>query len=361
MIPSSAKPPDPANFHLLTLLRGLAALTVVIFHLRHWLPIPQASSQPLIGGMKSLINAGWFGVDVFFLISGYGLAAKLQGNQALKGVRGVGCFAWNRFWRIYPLYWTCCLITLGLAWAASHFNHLDWHHDFPPDPMGVLASLTLLEPLTGTPPILPIVTWALSCELGFYALVALGIMLRPRLSAAALTTAAAALAFANLLGWKPAFDRLLTFWPEFACGLLVFAAVHQRTRDKQTGFRAALAMIVALGLNALIGEQFRIVAVTVLGLGLVAAQPFDDAFRRAGHLRWLTWCGAISYPLFLLHVPLMSRVLNLGRRVMPAGKFAFVPVIAAAFSLAILTAWAVQRWIGVPTRALAHGQSAPTT
>lgn len=354
--------PDQAvsfYYNLLGALRGLAVLGVVFYHLSHAFRVQAEQPHASLGWLLPIFNGGWFGVDVFFLISGYGLAAKLAGDRRLTGINGARAFARNRFWRIYPVYWFCCLAVVLLAYAAHFFNQQDWRAAFPDDLGGVLASMLLIEPLTRTPPILPIVTWALSCEVGFYAVVLLGIMARPRPSDAILVSAATALAFVYLAGRMPMLGWLFAFWPQFACGLLLFAAVRQRQSHAPGAGLAALPALAALAVAAAVSFQWRITGTAAVGLLLVALKPFDQRLCRQPQLRWLAWCGSISFPLFLLHVPIGSCVMNLGRRALPAESAAFVLVIIAAVLAATMAAWAVHRWIERPTHVLAKRPSSP--
>src|SRR5947209_10067302 len=88
-------------------LRGVAACSVAIGH---------ACGGFVLGGT---------GVDVFFIMSGFILAGISQR-------RTPGRFLFDRFWRIYPLWW------IGVApWLASS-----------PDWQTLAASLTLF-PLFG--------------------------------------------------------------------------------------------------------------------------------------------------------------------------------------------------------------------
>ncbi len=346
----------PPYYASLTALRGVAVLAVVVFHLciafRSQTDTPHFS----LGWLLPVINQGWFGIDVFFLISGYGLAAKLAEKQYYSGVNGALSFARNRVWRIYPVYWLCCLAAVALAYASSRFNHLDWHQEFPGDLRGVLASALLIEPFTGTPPLLPIVTWTLNCEMGFYTIVMLGILTRPRVSDPLLICAAVLLAFAGMSGKIPVLGWLLSFWPQFVCGLLVFVAIDQRRQAKISTFHNVIGLLIIIGICAWWDRQSRLTVTTVLGLGLIAAWPIDGWLARQKPVRCLTWCGLISYPLFLLHVPVGSRVMNLGRRMIPANSAAFLLVIGFAASVAVVVAWAIHRQFAQPLNLLAKRQ-----
>ena len=75
-------------------LRGVAALLVVFFHFRFFLN--DIYAQKNLGYI--LFGGGAFGVDLFFMISGFIIAASTKNNS------GVLIFCIRRFFRIYPAF-----------------------------------------------------------------------------------------------------------------------------------------------------------------------------------------------------------------------------------------------------------------
>ena len=84
-------------------LRGLAAMSVVLFHFT-------TRYEELFGRANPLpLNFGWgdFGVDLFFMLSGFVILMTLERtSHSLK-------FAWGRFTRLYPAYWAAVALTFG--------------------------------------------------------------------------------------------------------------------------------------------------------------------------------------------------------------------------------------------------------
>ena len=83
-------------------LRGLAALMVVLYHLRGLLNY--SPYFPKIG--DTLFQGGPFGVDLFFIISGFIIAYSTQRNEHAKPAS----FLIRRFFRIYPAFFICLLV-----------------------------------------------------------------------------------------------------------------------------------------------------------------------------------------------------------------------------------------------------------
>jgi peptidoglycan/LPS O-acetylase OafA/YrhL len=90
-------------------VRGLAILLVLIFHyeLRRW-PWPSG-----VGGLfKALINAGWTGVDLFFVLSGFLITGILWRSR--ERPHYYRSFYTRRLFRIFPLYY----VALGAMFFA---------------------------------------------------------------------------------------------------------------------------------------------------------------------------------------------------------------------------------------------------
>jgi peptidoglycan/LPS O-acetylase OafA/YrhL len=79
-------------------LRGIAVLLVMLLHLY---AIEKKYSADTI--LPELFHLGAFGVDIFFLISGFIMATVTAGSE--KGIHTASNFLLLRLTRIYPLYW----------------------------------------------------------------------------------------------------------------------------------------------------------------------------------------------------------------------------------------------------------------
>lgn len=107
---------DPA----LTAARGVAALWVFVYHV--WLSVgPQRLLVPFAGttlDLTPLASAGWAGVDVFYVLSGFLLWGVFDdyASRRTDAIR-VGRFAERRALRILPPYYAqvALLAVLGLA------------------------------------------------------------------------------------------------------------------------------------------------------------------------------------------------------------------------------------------------------
>jgi peptidoglycan/LPS O-acetylase OafA/YrhL len=138
---------DRQTYIGLDVVRFLAALTVTVYHLAFlwWLP-----PGPLHGVFPvNPVRFGYVGVPVFFVLSGFIIAASALGRTARDFLRG-------RALRLYPAAWICVPITVAVA------------ADQPDVALRVFHSLVLWP----TGPWVEDVYWTLGVEIAFYLIIA---------------------------------------------------------------------------------------------------------------------------------------------------------------------------------------------
>jgi len=120
------------RLHALDTLRGVAALSIVIWHWQHFYAVSgvwqagwQRTAQPFYWALKPLYDAGWAAVDLFFALSGF-IFFWLYASAIRERAIGLGKFAWLRFSRLYPLFF----VTLIAAAVLQHFFHAATGHYF---------------------------------------------------------------------------------------------------------------------------------------------------------------------------------------------------------------------------------------
>jgi len=102
------------------LLRFASALAVLIFHYQHFAyvgthlpPDFDRAAQPLYAWLKPFYDGGYYGVQVFWCISGFIFYWKYAGRIAERGVSGYRFFV-LRFSRLYPLHFVTLLFMAGM-------------------------------------------------------------------------------------------------------------------------------------------------------------------------------------------------------------------------------------------------------
>jgi len=123
--------PVPGARHCVPLdgVRGIAVLLVLCYDCLKLAP----SGNPLTFGARWLASAGWTGVDLFFVLSGYLITGVLLETRGRPGYWR--SFFLRRSLRIFPLYYVTlltvfCLIPCGLwlmsapAWMSAPFREV---------------------------------------------------------------------------------------------------------------------------------------------------------------------------------------------------------------------------------------------
>lgn len=290
--------------------RGVACLLVIVFH-------STFHAQERAGLLGQVTQHLWIGVPIFFVISGYCIAAAA--DSAAKKGRPAGEFFWRRFKRIYPPYWIlfglAAVLVTGLdKFVAPVFSsgphpiaRINWL-----DGWQLLGNLTLTESWrdhvfgSGQKYFLGH-AWTLVFEEQFYAVCGIGLVLfRRHLFAfyAAITLATLGLMHLPVGGFF--FDG---HWLEFAAGIAVFYALnHGYTRTLCAVLAAAWLVQWAVADDWV--EASRAVAFG-FGLLLVLIHQWDEGLHESKAAMPVRWCGVMCYSLYLVHWPICKGVSEL--------------------------------------------------
>lgn len=334
-------------YFLLDVFRGLAALWVVMFHICTTLT-PQLAPSFMQSFVYKVSMHGQLGVGVFFVISGYCIAAAAFG--ALVSGKSVLRYSRDRVRRIYPAYLAslvvaCTVIAIQLV-AVRH--HLLVIHHTPQLPASLgewLANLTLCQIPAGSSMVIN-VYWSLCYEVFFYiiigTLLALSILVIRRA-----TLHHGLAAFIGLyyfvtiatLAWLIVNGDSVPFpfdeWHQFAIGGTLFFVLElkvgftdgaSRLRPLILGGAAAsfgfyvLFLILRNGPSQTTFENFhspRTSAIVCLTFTvfLFLLRPFDARLSKLRIMQPFLWLGSMSYSLYLIHRIFLSYLDGIGRLV----------------------------------------------
>lgn len=273
------------------------------------------------GYLASFCDLGYYGVDLFFVISGYLITGILLHAPPLPFGANYRTFMGRRILRIFPIYYLVVLLLAAFAveparelfgWLMTYtFNYGAVIHEQP----GRDNNLFYL--------------WSLSLEEQFYLLwppVVLVLRGRPRMLAV-VTLVIVAISYLQLnIGLAPAMSRfnytgLLNRMGSLGMGAL--GAIYVWRRSLPNGvFRslaAEVAVLILLGVAVAWPFPFHTVLMAGCSLFLVLkAAHFEFRIRPLdGFLnhRWIVYVGGISYGIYLFHVPIGWMLLD--RMVIP--------------------------------------------
>lgn len=241
---------------------------------------------PEIGPIRSWAFWGLYGVDLFFVISGFVIVMTMQRSSLRR-------FAISRAIRLYPLYWVCVVLTftvvsiVGLPGREVSLSE-------------ALFNLTMVQEFFRVPHV-DGAYWTLTVEISFY-------------FCAALLLAAGAASGRRL-------DFALAAWLIIALGVQLYNAVANTvTADiLMRAFGWAPLFVIGIVLyGAWVGDRrvFRL-ALIPLSVAILALRDPRDSLAAAVIValvcfalwgprvglesRPLRWLGTISFALYLIH------------------------------------------------------------
>lgn len=333
-------------------LRALAALAVVISHMSYALP---ASTNGVV--LRSLRGGGW-GVDVFFVLSGYLLFLPFA-RAALSGERiDLRRYAINRALRILPLYYAVVVILLLLQHGGG--SAAQWWR------MGLFTA----NFYPGTVDSVDGPTWSLIVEVQFYIalpFLAAGFARLARGLWKRLAVAVVSVAGASLVLWQvfvigeQSFDLRYSLPARmwfFSAGMLIAVLRLAWERDRPSRLRGALASpvlwwLASAPLWALSSWRYDYEALNAVAAFLIVGAcvlPLNGS-RLVVALGWrpLALLGVASYSLYLWHDPVL-KVLETGSLTTAntANNHSFAFLIVVGLPLCIAVAFASYRLIEAP-------------
>lgn len=326
-------------------VRGIAILLVMIYHLNLMKPAATAAEAT----WTVWCDAGWVGVDLFFVLSGFLITGIL-----LDGRGEPAGLALRRFWarrvlRIFPLYYALLLVSFAVLPAlASMMNDAEgpvgatlakgvrellgvhgspvWFWLFVPNFLIAAQGFVEADQLNAT--------WTLGVEEQFYLCWPFVVRLVPRraLPTVLVLVIIGALTARLLLAKSGAPWQAAVVLPWCRAdalalgGLLALAVRDEKAKDwclPLGRFLLAGGILSVVTLAASTGSLHQFDRpVYTYGLSLLAlaagglvvgavAEPKGSPLRLLLERPFLTTCGKYAYGLYLLHVPVLHLVVRL--------------------------------------------------
>lgn len=358
-------------------IRGLAILLVLICHFGYF--APHSAAQSLL---HEILQFGWIGVDLFFVLSGFLITGILLDSTNAAGY--FRNFYRRRALRILPLCYGFILFFFHLAIPLAHRLHL-WPDVIPRGELWYwLFGANFLNAFDRYTELLGVM-WSLSVEEQFYLLWPFLIRfarrpILPRIFAS-LIVASATLRILAILGWHAGGNMIYTLTP-FRLDPLIWGAIaalairESGLAERLRRWRTPLLAISFAGLAAAISRggtlqdaaPMQLIGFSCLApafMYLVFTGVTVPAAPLCRILRWsfLRSCGRYSYAMYIFHT-LIDRVFRDAffslhtRGAIGGGALPFALRILISFAFTYLAA--VASWNVLEKRCLAW-RAAPLT
>jgi len=344
-------------------LRGVAVLSVMLLHAINVVDFRVIHGVQIDAGylrtLLSINEFGAFGVDLFFVISGFIMAMLLETGRITNSAQ----FIYRRFVRIVPMFWISCAFYAFITILFGRRIEIGQ----------VISGITII-PSSLYHYDLPVlvVGWSLAFELSFYALVALVLPFRARLELLAILIMGL-VSWALVMRPPPGLFAVAAnpIQLEFLWGIGVYA-LTRKLRLRATAPLLGLALLgTGLGLLMLqivtgppfgVDASFILAGITSSRRALVWGVP--SAMLVAGAVLWTTngsktettfgrflrLTGDASYSLYLSHLA----VCLITEELMPEGAMSGDAIIAIILTVSWIFGKAVYVYVEQPMLNVLH-------
>jgi peptidoglycan/LPS O-acetylase OafA/YrhL len=255
------------RFAWLDATRGIAVLMVMAAH----------TLDKFWPNYADFVHLGNSGVILFFLCSGYIIPRSIE-RLSLSD------FWIRRFFRLYPLYWVSILLFLLLGMSAT-YKLTD-----------IFANFTMLQTYLLAPHVAAIF-WSLTVEMMFYFLSSIFCIFKIQQKTIENFLAIVFLAFI-LRETNSIATYFFEYMPIFLLGTVVYC--YETRKYSATILYLALSITVVYMVTADTSWNWKSGWLLAISVFLVMYR-----FRQYRWPSWLTWCGIVSYSIYLLHrIPL---------------------------------------------------------
>jgi peptidoglycan/LPS O-acetylase OafA/YrhL len=317
-------------------LRGLAAIAVVLFH-----------ASLISGWSKPIAPTGYLAVDLFFALSGFVVAGAYAGR--LRDGLPVSRFIMLRIARLAPMHMLGQLLGFVLMTAAGLIALGPALAMLGPGLVLLPLPVDEIFPLNGP-------AWSLFWELAINVAFALLLPLLTIRRLIALTGAAAILLaitgvyFGTLhAGWE--LPHFIGGLPRVLFSFSMGVVLHHFRHTPRTNTNGAALLCAILITSCLWGTMSWMydlpVVLIVFPITLWLAAAWQPDGLIASIFRSL---GDLSYPLYVLHLPIIYAVAK-SLQVVPHAPILEPAVWAATLAGLVLASWWVARLVDLPAQA----------
>lgn len=312
------------NISAVEMMRGIAALMVAYFHIAR-------GNENFLDHSNFFFRLGswgWAGVEIFFVISGFIVTYAMHyGGYRLSRVHR---FVAKRLIRLEPPYIASIILVIALMYISTlspYYRgqpfHLDWGN--------VFAHLGYVNAFTGEP-WLQDVYWSLAIEFEFYlGLALLFPLLMHRNNVVKWLVMAALLAMTYI---PAGHAHVFQYLPFFCMG--IFYSMYRMGQLQKLPF--SLFFAVAIVVCYIQADK----TLCALGVGTVLVIAWLKSAPKP-----LVFLGHISYSLYLLHIPIGGRIINISE-VLVKNHDLRILIVFVALAVCIVCSYFFYRWVEKP-------------
>lgn len=321
---------------VLDLMRGVAAISVVLYHYlyRGW--INGDFTEESFGDYDGIFKYGYIGVQFFFVISGYMITRSIYDKTPYEFFR-------SRVLRLYPAYWVCLTITLAVMifWGGQAFQV---------DLLDAILNYTMISKLLGVP-FVDGAYWTLIYEIVFYFWFLLG-MIFFRRHILGLFVVLMVIGFSMVFFLDFKYISVLfggAFVSYFLAGMSFY--FYSICRDFRYLLVAGLSLLASLyqayeqaayKVEVANADLVPVVAVLMVSfiyfIFLMVSGGFLDNIR----IKWSSTMAVMSYPIYLLHQNVGYILINNLQ-----AYFHWSIILVVVLSVIIFLSWLVVRYFEV--------------
>lgn len=324
----------------ITGLRAIAATMVVIMH---------TGALASLGDFGGVVNsAGKYGVDVFFVISGFTVA------KTFTDATGYRPYLIRRLFRIVPLYWV--MICAGLVSARSGVDVSNWMTDLgaSPDVYNLVMHLSLLSYLDYRVANSVLgVEWTIPVEIFWYVMLPVFLGFAKTLSRVFGAVFVLAVLTGVLSYLSKAFlgTSMAVKWSPVASGHWFFVGAFTYVLRNRLGDHVSAGMTTlawgAIGMFALaVSFKFtgrgEIIGLATAVLLVTASTTRVPALTRVLAAPVMLFIGSISYSIYLAH-PLVIALFHSAGINTGSGFVDFLAIYAVTLLLSTMTYVVIER------------------
>ena len=315
-VPNSA---PPFRFAFVDGLRGIAALSILVFHLWWYEPKP----MPTLASAPEFVDEAFLklrgGVQLLLVISGFVIAYTLR--KTWFTVPEVTSFVGRRLVRLVPAYWVVLFAVILLDLVCRNLLKLPSPMDGHLTATRIVAHLAFLQDVADVEA-LSAGIWTLCIEMQFYVVAVLGWGLAQRLfrrpnpdlpqpSALGLLTVFGPLALASLFHWRTM--ESTSPWVTHFLWMFFLGMCTWWTLDRTVPRLVLLNLVIIAIVELYLDAEWRYEN----SMALLTALAIYVAGRLNSLHRWLNWgplqyLGRISYSLYLIHFPVCHLIVSAG-------------------------------------------------